>query len=164
MNRILGKRLSRDLKRKFLHYLALTLLIVMGMYVVVSIVGAAETIIAGSMDKAEENQVEDGQFEVFLPLTDTRKKELINTGITLDEMFSMDMEAKDGSVIRLMKNREIIDLVDLDEGSFPKNGKEIVLEKRYCEEHGLKTDDYITLSDIRFKIVGAGSTPDYDAV
>lgn len=162
MNRILGKRLSRDLKSKLLHYLALTLLIVIGMYVVVSIVGAAETIIAGSINKAEENQVENGQFEVFLPLTDTQEKELFNTGISLEEMFSMDMEAKDGSVIRLMKNREIINLVDLDEGSFPKNDKELVLEKRYCEEHGLKTGDYIALSGIRFKIVGTGSTPDYD--
>ncbi|MDE7281980.1 MAG: hypothetical protein K2N85_00085, partial [Lachnospiraceae bacterium] len=162
MNRILRKRLLRDLKSNFLRYLALVLLIVMGMYVVVSVVGAADTIIVGSAAKAEENHIEDGQFGVFFPLTDEQEKKLIDTGIALEKMFNMDMEAADESIVRLMKNRENINLVDLDEGNQAKDYGEIVLEKRYCEEHGLKIGDSITISDIEFKIVGIGSTPDYD--
>lgn len=162
MNRILRKRLLRDLKSNFLRYLALVLLIVMGMYIVVSVVGAADTIIVGSADKAEENHIEDGQFGVLFPLTDEQEKELTDTGIALEKMFSMDMEAADESIVRLMKNRENINLVDLDEGNPAKDYGEIVLEKRYCEEHGLKIGSSITISDIEFKIVGIGSTPDYD--
>ena len=162
MNRILRKRLFRDLKSNCLRYLALVLLIVMGMYVVVSIVGAADTIIAGSIEKAEENQVEDGQFEVFLPLTDEQERELTDTGIMLEKMFSMDMEAENDSLVRLMKNRESINLIDLEEGHLAENRGEIVLEKRYCEEHGLKTGDSIIISDLKFEITGIGSTPDYD--
>ena len=93
MNRVLRKRLLRDLKSNFLRYLALVLLIVMGMYVVVSVVGAAETIIAGCADRAEENHVEDGQFTVFFALADEQEKELTDTGITLEKMFSLDREA-----------------------------------------------------------------------
>lgn len=162
MNRVLRKRLPRDLKSNFVRYTALVLLIVMGMYVVVSVVGAADTIIVGSTDKAEENRVEDGQFEVFLPLTDEQEKELTDTGLCLEKMFSMDMEAKDGSIVRVMKNREKINLIDLDEGHLAENSGEIVLEKRYCEEHGLKIGDSIIISDLAFEIVGIGSTPDYD--
>lgn len=162
MNRVLRKRLLRDLKHNFLRNLALVLMIVMGMYVVVSIVGAADTIIVGSTHKAEENHVEDGQFGVFLPLTDAQEKELTDTGIALEKMFSMDLEAEDGSVVRLMKNREKINLIDLDEGHLAKDSGEVVLEKRYCEEHGLKTGDSITISDLKFEITGIGSTPDYD--
>ncbi|MDE7132110.1 MAG: FtsX-like permease family protein, partial [Lachnospiraceae bacterium] len=162
MNRVLRKRLLRDLKANFLRDLALVLLITMGMYVVVSIVGAADTIIVGSTDKAEENHVEDGQFGVFLPLTDAQEKELTDTGIALEMMFSMDLEAKDGSVVRLMKNREKINLIDLDEGHLAKDSGEVVLEKRYCEEHGLKTGDSITIAGLKFDITGIGSTPDYD--
>ncbi|MDE7250402.1 MAG: ABC transporter permease, partial [Lachnospiraceae bacterium] len=162
MNRVLRKRLPRDLKSNFLRYLALVLLIIMGMYVVISIVGAADTIIAGSTAKAEENHLEDGQFEVLFPLTDSQETELADTEIDLEKMFSMDMEAEEGSTIRLMKNRENINLIDLDEGHLAKNSGEIVLEKRYCAEHGLKTGDHITISDLKFKIVGIGSTPDYD--
>ncbi|MDE5933816.1 MAG: ABC transporter permease, partial [Lachnospiraceae bacterium] len=162
MNRVLRKRLRRELKNGFLRYLALVLLIIMGMYVVVSVVGAAETIIVGSTDRAEENHVEDGQFEVLFPLTDKQEKELTDTGITLEKVFSMDMEAENGSVVRLMKNRNHINLIDLDEGHLAENSGEIVLEKRYCEEHGLKTGDSITIAGLEFEIVGIGSTPDYD--
>lgn len=162
MNRILRKRLLRELKGSFFRYLALFLLVVMGMYVVVSVVGAADTIIAGSTDRAEKNRVEDGQFSVLFPLTEEREKELADTGIMLEKVFSMDMEAEDGSVVRLMKNRENIDLIDLNEGHLAKDGGEIVLEKRYCEENGLKTGDCITIAGLEFEITGMGSTPDYD--
>ena len=90
MNKVLRKRLPRELKGNFFRYLALALLIVMGMYVVVSVVGAADTIIAGSAEKAEENRIEDGQFEVFLPLTREQEKELTDTGISLERMFIID--------------------------------------------------------------------------
>ena len=162
MNRMLRKRLFRELKSSFLRYLALFLLVVMGMYVVVSVVGAADTIIVGSTDRAEKNRVEDGQFAVFFPLTEEREKELTDTGIAFEKMFSMDLEAEDGSVVRLMKNRENINLIDLDEGHLAQNGGEIVLEKRYCEENGLKIGDCITIAGLEFEITGMGSTPDYD--
>ena len=42
MNRVLNKRIFRDLKSNFLRYLALLLMIVMGMYIIVSVVGAAD--------------------------------------------------------------------------------------------------------------------------
>ena len=45
MNKILSKRLLRDLRTNFGRYAALLLLIVMGIYLVVSIVGSAEMII-----------------------------------------------------------------------------------------------------------------------
>ena len=44
----LGKRIFRDLKDNFLRWLALFMLIFMGMYIVVSVVGAAENIIVQS--------------------------------------------------------------------------------------------------------------------
>ena len=108
MNRILRKRLPRELKSSILRYLALVLLVTMGMYVVVSVVGAADTIIIGSTGKAEKNHIEDGQFAVFFPLTDAQEKELTDTGIVLEKMFGMDMEAADGSIVRLMKTENIL--------------------------------------------------------
>lgn len=145
-----------------MRYLALILLIVMGMYIVVSVVGAAETIITGSAEKAEENAVEDGEFCVLLPLTAQQERELEACGITLERLFYMDMDAADGSVLRLMKNRESINRIDIDSGRLAVKNGEIVLEKRYCEEHGLSVNDNIRIGDTEFVIVGIGSTPDYD--
>lgn len=162
MNRVLKKRLLRDLQSNFMRYLALILMIVMGMYIVISVVGAAETVISGSTRRAEENCVEDGQFSVFLPLTKNQEKEITDNGILLEKMFSMDLEAEDGSILRLMKNRESMNLIDLDNGRLAKTSGEIVLEKRYCQEHNLTVGDNIKVAGMDFEIVGIGSTPDYD--
>lgn len=75
MNRVLRKRLGRELKTNFARYLALVLLIVMGMYIIVSVVASADTIIDGTAEHGKQNKVEDGQFGVFIPLTDEQEKE-----------------------------------------------------------------------------------------
>ncbi len=162
MNRVLNKRILRDLKANFMRYLALFLLIVMGMYIIVSVVGAAETIITESARHAEENKVEDGRFSVFLPLTAEQENELSDSGITLKKMFHIDVEAADNSVIRLMKNRKNINLIELDFGSSAENENEIVLEKRYCEEHNISVGNTIEIAGTRFVVTGIGTAPDYD--
>ena len=47
MNKILARRVFRNLKNNFVRYFALFLLIVMGMYLVVSLIASADTIING---------------------------------------------------------------------------------------------------------------------
>lgn len=71
MQRILGRRVFRDLKSNFLRYFALFMLMVMGMYMIVALVGAAETIIQGVEQGWQDNYLEDGQFGVFVPLQDS---------------------------------------------------------------------------------------------
>lgn len=73
MQKILRKRILRDLKANLFYYLAPGFLIVLGMYLVVSFVGAADTVITGVAEKNQLLQVEDGQFSVFVPLTEKEK-------------------------------------------------------------------------------------------
>lgn len=51
MRRVLRKRLPRDFKAGFGRYLALILVIAMGIYLVISIVGSAETVLKGTDEK-----------------------------------------------------------------------------------------------------------------
>lgn len=162
MNRVLGKRIFRDIKKNFWRWLALFLMIVMGMYIVVAVVGGAETIITGSREAAELSRVESGEFSVFVPLTDVQEDSLRDMGITLERKFSTDIECGDGSVLRLMKTREEINLIEIDSGRLAEKQGEIVLEKRYCEEHGYSVGDMIKIADADFELVGIGTTPDYD--
>ena len=67
MNKVLKKRLLRELKSNFARYIALVLLIVFGMYVIVSVVSSADTIIRRTDEHSVMNKVEDGQFGVFIP-------------------------------------------------------------------------------------------------
>ena len=51
MQRILSKRVLRDIRENLLRYLALFFLVALVMYMVVAIVGAAETIMQGTKEK-----------------------------------------------------------------------------------------------------------------
>ncbi|MBR1724863.1 MAG: ABC transporter permease, partial [Ruminococcus sp.] len=162
MNSVLRKRLPRDLRAGFGRYLALTLLIVMGIYLVVGIVGAAETVIRGTDSMKSVNKVEDGQFTVFLPLTDAELDKLSSDGTVIEPMFSLDLKAEDGSVLRMFKNRSDIDLIQLDTGRLAETEHEAVIEKGYAEAHSLTVGDKLNVSGAELEIVGIGSVPDYD--
>ena len=118
MNKVLSKRILRDLKENFMRYLALIVMIILCMYIVVSVVAAADTIIDGSTAAAEKNMVEDGHFSVFLPLTSAQEKEITYKGVTLDRAtVTVRTSASGGQAIALItdgddiviKNGSIVD-------------------------------------------------------
>lgn len=163
MQKILRKRVLRDLKQNLFRYLALSFMIILGMYLIISIVGAADTIILGTKAKGQENLVEDGEFEVFVPLREETEKELAEKGITLEKMFYLDFQAEDKSIIRIYQNREAVNLIDIEEGKIAEAEDEIVLEKRYCQENGISVGDVVVFSGESYKVSGIGTAPDYEA-
>ncbi len=162
MQKILRKRILRDLKENVFRYLALGFLVILGMYVVISMVGAAETIITGTVDAANENKVEDGQFSLFALLTKEEKSALEEDGITLEAHFYLDYSLEDDSVLRVFSQRKEIDLPQADFGRLPQESGEILLEKRYCDEHAISVGDEILISGHSFRVCGIGTSPDYD--
>lgn len=54
MEKVLRKRAWRDLKENKFRYFALAFLIIMSMYLVISLVGAADTIIDGTAKQAKK--------------------------------------------------------------------------------------------------------------
>ena len=163
MQRVLGKRVFRQLKENLFRYLALSALIILGMYLVISMVGAAETVIHGTALSEDRNRVEDGEFTLFVPLSDKEEQTLKDKDLALEKLFSIECTSVKGGTLRLFKNRENIDLVELDEGTMPTKDSEIVIENRYCSNHSLKVGDTIKVGDSEFIISGIGSSPDYDA-
>ena len=85
MQKVLRRRILRDLRANKFRYLALAVLIIMSMYLVVSLVGASETIMQGGAASDREHKVEDGQFSVFVPLTASEKNEITQKGLSLEE-------------------------------------------------------------------------------
>ena len=163
MQNILGKRVLRDLRAHFLRWSALFGLIVMGTYMIVSLLGAAEIVIREARAHAKDNQVEDGQFTTFLPLKASEEAELTDAGITIERTFHVDFSAEDGGTLRVMKVRRKIDLIECDEGVYPEADGEAVIEKRYAEVHGLHVGDAVRAGRWEFVISGIGTVPDYES-
>lgn len=162
MQKILSRRVLRDLRENFFRYLALFLLIVLGMYMVVSLIGAAETVMQGVTKAYEKNLGEDGQFGTFVPLTEEEISRITDKGVTLEENFNMDYRVGD-TTLRVMKVREKVDLFDLTEGRLIEKDGEILLEQHYAAACGYSLESRISLGSTEFTVVGVGSVPDYDA-
>lgn len=163
MQKVLRRRILRDLRANKFRYLALAVLIIMSMYLVVSLVGASETIMQGGAASDREHKVEDGQFSVFVPLTASEKNEITQKGLSLEENFYLDYNMKDQSVLRVFQNRQKINLAVVREGRLAKADDEVMLEQRYSEEHRIKVGDKVTIGGETLKVSGIGCVPDYNA-
>lgn len=163
MQKILRKRILRDLKENLFRYIALGLMIVLGMYLVISVVAAAETIVEGTADAGKEQSVEDGQFSVFLPLTDEEIQKIEGKGASIEEHFYLDYIAYNDTVLRAFKMRQDIDRPQVDLGSLPVKEGEILLEKRCSEELGIAVGDTVQIGGHSFEVCGIGTAPDYEA-
>lgn len=164
MGWILFKRALRDLKAGWARYIALSLLIIFSIFIVVSLMGAAVTIIDYTELRDRELCCEDGEFSVFVPLRDEEVKKLTDKGISLEKMFYVDYALNDDKVLRTFKVRENINRVSLISGSLPSNDNEAVLERRYSEVNNINVGDKVKIGDKEFTISGIGAAPDYNTV
>lgn len=180
--RVLNKRLWREFRTHFGRYLALFFMIVLGMYLVVSVAGMAETTIQGSKEYNDECKLQDGQFTTFIPLTDVQLDELEKEYGDIEKIFSIDTEVegiKDNEkenisekandektdnrdVIRVFRNRKKLNLLKLDEGRIPEKEDEIVIMNLYAERNNIKVGDSMALAGREYKVTGIGCVPDYN--
>lgn len=164
MGWILFKRALRDLKAGWTRYIALSLLIIFSIFIVVSLMGAAVTIIDYTELRDRELCREDGEFSVFVPLRDEEEKKLTDKGISLEKMFFVDYDLNEDQVLRAFKVRENINRISIIAGSLPANDNEAVLERRYTEVNNINIGDKVTIGGKEFTISGIGAAPDYNTV
>ena len=164
MQKVLRKRIWRDFKSNLPRYLALSLLIILAMYLVVSLVGAAETIIRGSENADSRQCVEDGDFSLFVPMKDEELEDLEADGVTIEPQFYMDYEIDEDHTIRIFANRDEVNRIDLVKGTLAEKGNELVVERQFAEKNDISAGDVITFGGREFTVTGIGTTPDYDNV
>lgn len=164
MQKVLRKRIWRDFKSNLPRYLALSLLIILAMYLVVSLVGAAETIIRGSENADSRQCVEDGDFSLFVPMKDEEMEDLEADGVTIEPQFYMDYEIDEDHTIRIFANRDEVNRIDLVKGTLAEKGNELVVERQFAEKNDISAGDVIIFGGREFTVTGIGTTPDYDNV
>lgn len=164
MQKVLRKRIWRDFKSNLPRYLALSLLIILAMYLVVSLVGAAETIIRGSENADSRQCVEDGDFSLFVPMKDEEMEDLEADGVTIEPQFYMDYEIDEDHTLRIFANRDEINKINLVKGTLAEKKNELVVERQFAEKNDISAGDVITFGGREFTVTGIGTTPDYDNV
>ena len=164
MQRVLKKRVFRDLKNNLSRCLALFGLVVLAMYMIVGIVAAAENVTVSVEQGAQRNHLEDGTFTVFIPLAVSELAGLEENGVTIERMFYLDYLQSDESTVRVYQDRQQVNLLELKKGNLPLAIGEMAVEEHYAANKGLQVGDNFELGGTAFSITGIVTTPDYDCV
>ncbi|WP_026395342.1 ABC transporter permease [Acetobacterium malicum] len=161
---ILNKRIIRELKENWVRYGALAFLIIFSLGLVVSMAGSTD-VVNYTIDKNnEKNQLEDGEFSVYVPLTENQQQELEKMGARTEAAFYVELSGPEKSVLRIFKNRNSINTIELEEGRLADQRGEIVLEKHYAEKHGIRVGQSIEVNQKNYQVTGIGTAPDYSNV
>lgn len=158
---VFNKKTLRDLKKEFLRYLLIIIVMVLGIGVSVAYTNVYESVKSTVLDNWEECNVEDGEFAMYMPLDDDQKKSFEDKGAKLEEAFYKDMETDDGLTVRMFKTRENIDLLNLHSGNMPSTDDEIVVDKVFAKNNDLAVGDSIDLGGKTYKISGTVTAVDY---
>lgn len=177
MSRILARGVFRKFRTERLKYIALFFVISIAVFLVVSIVAVAETLIGGATKYAEDGKVEDGQFVLFAPLSASERQRLEEKGISIEDTSYFDSLRSDGSTLRIFPVRTKVNLPIVEEGRIPvlhhadsseiarSSGlsvHEIFVEKIYAGIKGIRLGDLLSVEGVDYTVVGIGAVPDYD--
>ena len=148
MWKILLKTVPVNLRRDIGTYILMGALVAVGMYIAAASAALTYSYFTAYDENDRVSNKEDGQFEVMEPLDAREEQEIRQRGYTLEREFYFDASMEDGSVLRVMRPRQSIDLIVLDDGVLPQTDSEAVLEKcRVAERLTNKPIDYATLLD-----------------
>ena len=165
MRNPLNKRIPRDLKKNFLKYLGMIVILVC----TISIGSSFQATMKGAMNYLnnikDQNLQEDGYFEVHSPLTSELLDSIMEEGVCVSENFyATENEFTDSSKVLLFNERNSIDLPTVFEGRLPKTDREIALDHVFARNRKIAIGDIIKLLDEEYEVCGTVSLPDYTAL
>ncbi|QOY61119.1 ABC transporter permease [Thermophilibacter immobilis] len=166
MQAILLRHALRELRAHAARYVSLPALTILATYLVVSILAAAQSVIATTTGAAARNALEDGQFTLARTLTDEERDELVDAGVSVEAEPSLDFTVRNAAgtdaTLRLLANRTDIDRVDVAAGRAAQGADEALVERRYAEVNGINAGDTLELGGRTLTVVGIGISPDYE--
>lgn len=161
---IINRRILRELKKCFLQYFTIFLLVVFCMFLLIGLAGSCISILHTVESGNERNNCEDGEFILNYSMKEDDLNGLRELGIDVEEEFYFNVKLDTETTLRIFQNRQSINLIDVKEGAKSAEKNEIFLEKNYAQKNGFSIDSEIKLFDKEYKVVGTGSVPDYNFV
>lgn len=165
MRNPLYKRIPRDIRKNFIKYFGMIVILVSTISVGSSFQATLNGAIA-YLDKIKDgNYQEDGFFEVDSPLTEEMIQKLEEDGLWISENFyATENDFPDSSKVLLFNERSEMDLPTLFDGKMPQKADEIVLDHVFARNRGIEIGDTITLLEKEYQVCGTVSLPDYSAL
>lgn len=162
---VLTKRIFRGFKENFIKYIVSFLIFMIGTMMFIAIADSTDSVNLAINNLIKESNCEDGNFLLYSPLSSKDVNELNEHGVTLEKNFYINIKNfNNGTTYRIYKNRNLINLLQIRDGSSPLNNGDIVVEQHYAKTHDLNISNELELDDMNFNICGHGYVIDYDSL
>ena len=165
MRNPLYKRVPRDLKKNFIRYLGMVLILVCTICIGSSFQSTLNGATAYLENIREDNLQEDGFFEVAEEITPDMKSALKEHGLDVEENFYVtEHEYDESTKILLFNERKNIDIPTVFEGELPEKADEIAIDHVFARNREINIGDSMELCGRKYKVTGTVSLPDYTAL
>lgn len=164
MKNPLRKRLLRELKSELGKYLVIFLLLVGTIGFVSGFLVADGSMIRAYDEGFEKYNIEDGNFRLADKANKALKKTIQSFGVTLFDNFYAEETLKNGSTLRIFKNREEVNRVCLMEGALPENTGEIAIDRMYADNNEIRVGDTLESENQSWTVTGLVALSDYSCL
>lgn len=174
MRNPLIKRIPRELKGEFGKYAVIFLFMILVIGFVSGFLVSSKSMITAYDESFSKYNVEWGHFvtkdEAGEGALDGIRED---AGIAVDEQYYIEQQAETqaktgagsaGSMLRMFKIRESVNVQCLMDGELPAGEGEIAIDRMYADNNGLSTGDTLRVGSHDLKICGLVALPDYSAL
>lgn len=164
MRNPLKHRFLRELKEDFGKYFVILVMLVLTIGFVSGFLVADGSMITAYEEGFEKYNIEDGHFRLNRRANSMQRDAIGEMGIEIYENFYIEEALTNESILRIYKNREIVNLVCLMEGTLPVNADEIAIDRMYADNNGLVPGDTISSDTRTWTVTGLVALPDYSCL
>ena len=112
----------------------------------------------------EKYRIEDGNFRTDQEISKSNRRDIEDLGVTLYDNFYIEKSIGNGSALRVFQNREEVNLPCLMKGEFPEKTGEMILDRMFADNNGIRVGDSIRFGGYDFVVCGLAAFPDYSAL
>ena len=160
----LRHRYLRELRSEFGKYLVIFLLLVFTIGFISGFLVADGSMIIAYNESFEKYRIEDGNFRTDQEISKSNRRNIEDLGVTLYDNFYIEKSIGNGSALRVFQNREEVNLPCLMKGEFPEKTGEMILDRMFADNNGIRVGDSIRFGGYDFVVCGLAAFPDYSAL
>ena len=161
------KRIPRELRKDLGKFIALFLFMAMMIGLVSGFIVADGSMIHAYNDSFSKFKVENGHFICDLKLTKKAIRNIEDEDVRLYEQFYKDKTVDwngDQKTVRIYRPRTEVNKADLMEGRMPEKSGEIVIDRLFAVNNGIKVGDKVNIEGQELTITGFVALGDYSAL
>ncbi len=147
----MDKRLCRRIKRNLIKLLMMSLMIIVTTALFVGYYVGTSSVLDSIYKFNDDYNLEDGAFSSLDSSIE---------GEDIEKMVYKDVPYED-AVVRIFKDREKINLVQIIDGDKPNEINDVLLDHNFMSEHNIDIGDTVKLASTDYNVCGKAISPDY---